>query len=215
MGLSSPLERTANALELATAIAKLTPQEILRLRKKAGILILGTEYTDPNELLNEAVKRAMIAASNTAAEDERGRPWPLERVALPAFLSKVMESIADASQESVYQTRTDRLEDMAGPDGSIDIAMHGAGHSHSNVLETMLSREEEEARAAAARRDVELIEEHFKEDQVVLAILEGEKDGMSAQEVCEMFGFDRTTYDSARRRLRRNVDRLMPGRRQQ
>lgn len=215
MGLFSPPERTATAQELALAISRLTPAERLRLRKKAEILLWGTEFSDPMELLNEAVKRAMVGASGTPQEGERGRPWPLERVPLPAFLSKVMESIADASQESTFQTRTDRLEEMTGEDGSVDAVMYRAGHSQTDVLSTLLSWEDRAARIAAAREDVAAIERHFKDDQVVLAILEGEKEGMSAKEVCEMFGFDRTTYDSARRRLRRNVDKLMPGRRQQ
>lgn len=215
MQQSPPPERFATAQELALAIGRLTDDERLRLRKKAQILLWGTEFADPMELINEAVKRALVAATGMQEDGERGRPWPLERVPLPAFLSKVMESIADASRESAYQTRTDRLEALAGEDGSVDVVMHDAGHSHPDVLSTILSDEDRAARIAVAQADAAKIDLQFKDDQVVQAILEGEKDGLSATEVCEIFGFDRKTYDSGRRRLRRNVDKLMPGRRQQ
>jgi hypothetical protein len=48
----------------------------------------------------------------------------------------------------------------------------------------------------------------------VLAVIEGEKADMPVAEVLALFDLDQRTYDTARRRLRRQVDKLMPGRRQ-
>lgn len=214
MPRASPSERHASPEEVAQAVARLRPEEILRLKKRAALQIWGTEYTDPLELLGEAVRRAMIATDPNKQEDERGRPWPMERVELPAFLSMSIDSIADASRESLYQTETDRLEALAGDEGDVGTVLHSAGFSTPDTVEQAIDLEEIQARQAAAKADAEFIERHFAGDQAVLAIIEGEKEEMSPREVQALFGLDETTYDSARRRLRRRVDKLMPGRRQ-
>lgn len=210
---TSPPERHASPEEVAEAVAKLRPEELLRLRKRANHQIFGTEYTDPMELLGEAVRRAMIATDPNKRADERGRPWPMDRVELPAFLSKSIDGIADDSRKSLQQTATDRLEALAGEDRHTGAVLYGAGHYHTDAVEQVIELEETLARQDAAKADVDAIERHFAGDQAVLAIIEGEKEGMSAREVQALFELDETTYDSARRRLRRKVDKLMPGRR--
>jgi hypothetical protein len=207
-------ERHASPEEVAAAVALLRPDALLRLRKRAELQIGGTEYTNPLELLGEAVKRAMVATDPNKRDDERGRPWPIDRVELPAFLSMSIDSIADASRDSLQMTATERLEALAGEERDVGSVLHGAGHAHPDVVEQACELEEAQARQAAAKADVEAIERHFAGDEVVLAVIEGEKAGMPAREVQEMFAYDEKTYDSARRRLRRQVDKLMPGRRQ-
>lgn len=213
MGPSNSKERHANLEEVAEAVANLRPAELLRLKKRAGLQIFGTEYTDPMELLCEAVKRAMVASDPSKHEDERGRPWPIDRVELVAFLSRSMDGLADDSRASLHQARTDRLEVLAGEAGSTDTVLHDAGYYHSDVVEQAIELEEVLVRQTAAKEDVARIEALFAGDQAVLAVIEGEKEGMSARDVQALFELDETTYDSARRRLRRKVDRLMPGRR--
>lgn len=213
MPLTNPPERHASPEEVAEAVANLRPEELLRLRKRAKLQIFGTEYTDPMELLGEAVRRAMIATDPSKREDERGRPWPIERVELPAFLSKSIDGIADDSRQSLQQTATERLEALAGEERDTGAVLYGAGHYHTDVVEQAIELEETLVRQDAAKADVDTIERHFAGDQAVLAIIEGEKEGMPAREVQALFELDETTYDSARRRLRRKVDKLMPGRR--
>lgn len=210
---TSPPERHASPEEVAEAVANLRPEELWRLRKRAELQIWGTEYTDPMELLGEAVKRAMIATDPNKNDDERGRPWPLDRVELAAFLSKSIDGIADDSRRSLHQIATERLVVLAGEDQDIGTVLYGAGHYHTDVVEQSIELEETQARQAAAKATADVIERHFAGDQTVLAIIEGEKEGMSAREVQALFELDETTYDSARRRLRRKVDKLMPGRR--
>ena len=210
-----PNERQATLEELSRAISQLTSAELVRLASKARLLLWDTGFSDPKELLGEAVKRALIAAGGDRRDQERGRPWPIDRVELPAFLSGCMESIADSARESVAQKRTHRLEVLAGEYGDVDAVIHGAGLWNPDVVEQALDAEEAAERQEKARTEATAIEQHFKDDQEVLAILEGEKAGMSVAEVLAMFDLGQRTYDSARRRLRRQVDKLMPGRRQQ
>lgn len=213
MQQSSPTDEYATAEEFAAAVAQLTTTELIRLKKRAAILLWGSEYSNPMELLNEAVKRTLIAATGDRKDGERGRPWPKNRVVLPAFLSMCMQSIADSSQDSIAQTMTDGLEAMADSRGETGTVLHGAGFSHPDIVEQALVSEEDAERQAAAKQDVAIIQRHFAADQAVLAVIEGEKEELSVAEVLEMFEIDQKTYDSARRRLRRQVDKLMPGRR--
>ena len=192
----------------------LTPDELRRLFAKARLLAWGTEYADPQELINEAVKRSLIASGGVKLDGERGRPWPIDRVQLPAFLSGCLESIANASRESVFQTRTDWLEALAGESGDVDAAIHRAGLWNTDVVDQAIEAEELLERQEKARADAQAIERHFKDDQQVLAVIEGEKADMPVVEVLDLFDLDQKTYDTARRRLRRQVDKLMPGRRQ-
>lgn len=209
-----PLERHASVEELSHALTILTSAELLRLFARARLLVWGTEYTDPQELFNEAVKRALVAATGSKQEGERGRPWPIDRVQLPAFLSGCMDSIADASRDSAGQSQTDRLEALAGEDGDVDTVLHRAGRWNTDVVEQAIEVEDTIDRQQRAQRDARAIETHFKEDQQVLAVIEGEKADMPVAEVLALFDLDQKTYDTARRRLRRQVDQLMPGRRQ-
>ena len=209
-----PSERHASVEELSRALMMLTAGERLRLFARARLLLWGTEYTDPQELLNEAVKRALIAASGAKQDGERGRPWPLDRVPLPAFLSGCMDSIADSSRESLGQTQTDRLEAIAGEAMDVDTMIYRAGGWNTDTVEQAIEVEDAADRQQRARADAQFIEAHFKDDQEVLAVIEGEKADMPVAEVLALFDLDQRTYDTARRRLRRQVDKLMPGRRQ-
>ncbi|NYG31456.1 hypothetical protein HZU83_01930 [Sphaerotilus montanus] len=207
-------ERHANVDELSRALTMLSAAERLRLFSRARLLVWGTEYTNPQELFNEAVKRALVAASGSKQDGERGRPWPIDRVQLPAFLSGCMDSIADASRESLLQTQTDRLEALAGEAGDVDTVIHRAGRWNSDVVEQAIEVENTFDRQQRAEADARVIETYFKDDQAVLAVIEGEKADMQVAEVLALFDLDQKTYDTARRRLRRQVDKLMPGRRQ-
>lgn len=209
-----PSERHASVEELSRALTMLTSAELLRLYARARLLVWGTEYTDPQELLNEAVKRALVAATGVRQEGERGRPWPIDRVELPAFLFGCMDSIADASRDSIGQSQTDRLEALAGEDGDVGTVLHRAGRWNSDVVEQAIEAEDSLERQQRAQRDARAIETYFKDDQEVLAVIEGEKADMPVAEVLALFELDQRTYDTARRRLRRQVDKLMPGRRQ-
>ena len=94
-------ERHASPEDVAAAVAALPRDALLRLKRRAELQVGGTEYTNPLELLGEAVTRAMVATDPNKREDERGRPWPIDRVELPAFLSMSIDSIADTSRKSL------------------------------------------------------------------------------------------------------------------
>ncbi len=86
-----------------------------------------------------------------------------------------MDSIADASRDSIGQSQTDRLEALAGEDGDVDTVLHRAGRWNTDVVEQAIEVEDTFDRQQRAQRDARAIETHFKDDQEVLAVIEGEK----------------------------------------
>lgn len=213
MSSNPPSQQHATVIELAAAIQQLTDAERRRLDRKARVLAFGTEYAEGQELLNEAVKRALIGASNTPKPGERGRPWP-KNVHIVAFLSMTMQSIANGSHHSVRQRVDRKMEAISGDDGESNDRLHEFDLYTPGVDEELITQQESQTQQAIVDADVAAIEAHFAQDDDVSSILEGEKEDMSPAEVREMFDMTKTQYDTARRRMRRGIDKLMPGRRQ-
>lgn len=201
-------ERTyATAEEICEAVERLTEPEVGRIHRAAQYVLFGTEYTDPQELLNVAVERTLEGVGF-----KEGRHWPKD-VHFVAYLIKTMQSIAEGSSSSIAQLRTSRLESMAGHDGDVELALAQEGFSSPDVVEQALELEEANERQARAAADAALIEAHFVDDEEIQFLIMGDKDGMMPSEIRAVSGMDQTTYDTARRRFRRGLNTLMPGRR--
>ncbi|WP_240523475.1 hypothetical protein [Polaromonas sp. AER18D-145] len=202
-----PDDKYANAEEICEAIETLTEEELVRINSAAKYALFGTEYTDPLELLDEAIVRAL-----EGADGGTGRHWP-KTVHFVAFLIMTIHSIADGSSDSIVQKRTDHLEVMAGESGGPSWALAHEGYFNCDAEEQALEIEESELRRERAKADANLIEAHFAEDDEIQYLIMGDKDGMKAQEIRDISGMSQKSYDTARRRFRRGLDKLMPGRR--
>ncbi|MCT8178913.1 hypothetical protein KV106_28690 [Variovorax sp. CY25R-8] len=179
------------------------------MHRAAQYALFGTEYTDPLELLNEAVQRTLEGVGT-----KEGRHWPKD-VHFVAYIIRTMQSIADGSSKSLTQSRTAYLEAMAGRDGDGDAewALAKEGFSSPDVVEQALEVEETDERQARAAADAALIEAHFANDEEIQFLIMGDKDGMKPDEVRTVSGMSDTTYNTARRRFRRGLNTLMLGRR--
>lgn len=202
-----PDDKFANAQQICEAIEALSDDENARIRNAAKYAIFGTEYTDPLELLGEAVARTLEGADSSA-----GRHWPVG-VDFVAYLIMTMKSIADGSSESAVQKRTARLEAMAGEGQDSGDALAQEGYFVSDVVEQAIEIEETEGRRARAKADAALIEANFPEDDEIQYLIMGDKDDMTAHQIRQLSGMSNTSYDTARRRFRRGLNKLMPGRR--
>lgn len=196
----------ANTEEICDAVERLTKDEIGRIHRAAQYALFGTEYTDPQELLGEAVRRTLEGVGT-----EEGRHWP-KGVHFVAYLIKTMQSIADGSSSSAVQTRTAHIETMAGDDGDAELALAQHGFTSPDVVEQALELEETNARQSHAAADIALIEAHFANDDEIQYLIMGDKEGMTPSEIRAVSGMDQTAYDTARRRFRRGLNTLMPGR---
>lgn len=197
----------ATAEEISEAVESLTEAELGRIHRAAQYALFGTEYMDPDELLGEAVLRTLEGAGV-----DGGRHWPKD-VHFVAYLIRTMESIADGSSNSVVQSRTASLEAMGGSDGNAELALAQEGFSSPDVVEQALEVEETAARRSRAAADAALIEAHFANDDEIQFLIMGDKDGMKAADIRAISGMNQTEYDTARRRFRRGLNTLMPGRR--
>jgi len=209
---NNPPPQHASLAELVAAIDGLTEAEKLRLSRKADQLAYGTEYAEGQELMNEAVSRALLAAAGVHDTGRKGRAWP-QGVHIVAFLSMTMRGLASDSHKSVGQKVAKRMQALIGDEGEENPAIAELELHHAPVDEALIEHQEREVSQRLAEADVAIIEAYFAQDQNVLAILEGERERMSAQEVRDFFDMDKVTYDTARTRLRRGLDKLMPGRR--
>jgi hypothetical protein len=197
----------ATAEEIGEAIESLTEAELGRIHRAAQYALFGTEYTDPDELLGEAVQRTLDGVGVPG-----GRHWPKD-VHFVAYIIRTMQSIADGSSNSVVQTSTASLEAMAGGEGNAELALAQEGFSSSDVVEQALEVEEAAERQSRAAADAALIEAHFANDDQIQFLIMGDKDDMKAADIRAISGMSQTEYDSARRRFRRGLNTLMPGRR--
>lgn len=197
----------ATAEEICEAVERLNEAELGRIHRAAQYVLFGTEYTDPQELLGETVQRTLEGVGAKG-----GRHWPKD-VDFVAYLIMTMQSIAEGSSSSISQSRTAHLEVMAGHDGDVELALAQEGFSSPDVVEQALELEETNERQARAVSDVALIEAHFASDEEIQFLIMGDKDGLQPNEIRVISGMDQTTYDTARRRFRRGLNTLMPGRR--
>lgn len=206
------IEQADNAIaspdEIRIAIESMSPEDFARIRKAAKYCQFGTEYQDPQELVNEAILRTM----HGAFEVNDGRHWP-KNIPFVAFMIKTIESIASGSRDSSNQTNTVHLETFATEASSVDDALGHFGFSNLSVCEQAIDIEETEDRIARATADSNLIDSHFASDPEVQWIIMGLKDELKAADIREVSGMTLKQYETAHRRFRRGLDKLYPARR--
>lgn len=193
--------------QIREAIEQLTKEDNYRLKMAATYCLYGTEYQDPQELINEALRRTM-----NAAVGEKGRTWKTN-VPFIAFMIMTVKGIANDSVESLQQTRTDYIEALGTEYISPEDAIGAAGHCHPDIEELALEIDETDERQGLAKADVDLIERHFESDPEVSYIIMGIKDNYSPKDIKDVSGMSDTQYDTAKRRFRRGLEKLSLNRR--
>jgi hypothetical protein len=63
---------------------------------------------------------------------------------------------------------------------------------------------------ATAYQELNAILELFKDDEDITSYLMGLYDGLTPDEICEIWGWDRTKYGSVQKRLRRSLNKHYP-----
>lgn len=181
-------------LDNAAFIAELralAPADLLRLRKKSAYRALGTGMQG-GDLLNEAIRRTL---------EEHGRSCPAD-VPVTVYLDRAMRSIADGERAKF----TREFPAGSGHDESEPVgALPDAGPSPA---QTALDRIE-------LQRVVDRIQHIFAADPQALAVVIGDMEGWSAAEIKEMEAMGDTQYATARRRVRRAIEREFGGEHQQ
>lgn len=173
-----PLKR-AETLERLEA---LRPADLQRLKSFARFLSATLDNESDHDLLYEAIDRVL---------SER-RTWSSNREAT-TLLKGIMKSIADEWRKK--RKREMPESQLASAEETEDVGLV-AGHRDPSADTEMLVRFGEILR---------FIEEVFREDEAVTAILMGRCEGLSLAETQDMFNLSPTQYDSALKKLRRAV----------
>lgn len=193
--------------EVALAIERLSDADLLRLEKAASILLGGTEFSNPRELLNEALARALQGGLGP-----NGRHWP-QGVPFQVFVKNAMKSIANTSRHSQHQTEEILAADLVDPTSvegdAIEVFAKGTPSVEAQALALEACQVKEEQNAA----DLAALEKHFNHDEQVDWIMMGIQDGIPSREIQELSGMTPTQYETAHKRFRRGLEKLFSGRR--
>lgn len=195
--LDSKYGAPATLEQIEQAIVGLSDVEWIRLRKMASGHLWGTRLGDPDALINETIELLIVGR----------RKWNVEMAFVP-WMDSAMRSVANNLRTLKTQPDVALAGDLVGddpPEEALDIF----GEDGETPLKALLTQE---ARALA-EKDLAKIEERFKDDQEVEWILMGLAEEMGASEIQAMGEMTQTQYETARKRLRRERERLFPGRR--
>jgi DNA-directed RNA polymerase specialized sigma24 family protein len=191
----------ATAEQIRAAIENLTVEDLGRLRRAVSGFLYGSEFTDPLELVNEAIARALRGAGS-----DEGRHWSLH-ISFVQFLIGAARSITNASRVSPAQVRTECLDDLAlGDQAPTDAA--GEPVSTASVDASYQEDEEAAEKRAQSEKVFDAIDAYFADAEEVLMLVLCLRDGMRPREIQEAAGMTVTQYNSARRRLRRGLTKL-------
>jgi RNA polymerase sigma-70 factor (ECF subfamily) len=167
-------------VDVARAIRALSDTDLVRLKALALLWLRGLPggltWAD---LVNEAIARAL----------DGSRRWP-PGVPLLAFLSGVMRSICDDHWRRV---RRDHELFVPGEDLLLDPCASGE--------EADLPPGPE--RTLAAAQALAAVNRLFAHDPPALKIIAGLADGLTAKEMCRLYGMGERDYDTVRKRMRR------------
>lgn len=178
--ITEPEDAYLTILEIKALIKVLTAADIFRLSH------IAKQYKyclmDADELLNEAI---VVTASGTRKFRRT--------VPLVAFLAETMWSIASNEKR--------KLDRKAAP-----IDDDPVNDPILNLPDNTVSLENE----AAADQELKHIYELFKDDDDVTMLLMGICDGLTPDEICKTANWNRTTYNSVRKKLRRGLNNHFP-----
>lgn len=189
MSTTEPAPDYLSVDEIRTAIEVMTDAAWVRLDKIARSYSRNRRL-EPDDLLQTALTRAL--------EGKRRCPRTVD---VMRFLAEAMRSIANDDLKA--QKRKPELR-LVPRHGGEDEPVEYDYPDRAPNAEDALGDEQESARIL---EEVLLL---FEDDVVAQTIVEGDAEGMEAQELRDLTGLDGKAYASKRRLIRRRIDRAFP-----
>jgi len=177
-----------DASEVRAAIEALSEADWVRLTRVANAYARNRGL-DPDDLLQEAFTRAL----------EGSRHCP-RAVGIVRFLAEVMRSIA--SDELKARMRKPELHLVPKTGGGVALEFDIAAEEPT-AEDNIVSGQEVDRIAARVLA-------FFEDDLIAKTIVEGDMEGMEAEELRVLTGLDKTAYASKRRLIRRRIDKAFP-----
>lgn len=188
--------------EVYKAIEALGDDDYAALYARAANMIYGTRYRDPKDLVHDTVLSAIEGATPGCA---RGRVWP-KAVPFMAFVTTAMKGIASNSRtSSAGRAEVLAVELVGAEDGDSDEAMAAATAAATSGVDHELMNSADVAELIRQRD--ELFAEFSSDDEITM-ILMAMEDGLRGEDIRRTADMDQTTYETARKRLRRGVAKL-------
>ena len=172
--------------EIVEAIRGLSAADWVRLKKVAAYY--ARPAVPAQDLLQEAFARALDGSRVCPAHVDAVR-----------FLAEAVRSISDGEREKA--SRRPALVSIEG--GSSGAAAMNCPDPEPGVEDRIVHAEQD----ARMRADVLAL---FADDPAAKDIVEGTMEGMTAEELRELTGLERTAYDSKRKLIRRRIDKRYP-----
>lgn len=173
----------ASIAQALSEFEALTDSDLLALRKMASTLINGTQYSEPTDMIYEALTRCLDGRRN----------WPIG-VPFTSFLLNSMRSISSA-ERSCYRARFG-LDESRVEEELIEI-----GAVAPSAEEDALAAE----RARFARARAEELRGSFKGDPVARAVMDGWLRDLTAAELMAEHALSFNQYEAARKRVARHA----------
>lgn len=180
--------RVLTTQEIQDGLAGLTAADLLRLERAAVTYAVGIGV-EARDVVNEAIRRALDGT----------RKCPRE-LPLLNFLIGAMRSMAWAARESGKEEPM--IESMSSTLGDGPVVIEPRA-TDRNVEETLLAREDSEARLKA-------LEGLFHDDEDAQLVLMGDLEEMDAGEIRALGNWDEAAFATIRRRMRRRINAAFP-----
>ena len=178
-----PQREVLTAAEFRSALECLCTTDLARLQKEATFLAQGSGM-EPNDLLQEAVKRSL--------EENGGRRCPRD-VKPVTFLGNVMRSIA--SHERPKWKREAPINTSEGDEDDLI----------ANMPDPAPSPEEVVIRRSDCVKVLTRIEAMFNDDPKAQAVVIGIMEDWSPRQIRDMEPMNEKEYAAARKRVRRKL----------
>jgi DNA-directed RNA polymerase specialized sigma24 family protein len=179
-----------NLEEIGSAIAALSDQDVIRMRRAGKSFAWGSALSG-DDLIQEAILAALVGR----------RKCPRE-VAVVKFLINAMRSIASAAREAERTAGIDYTLDATGTDGK------------PVVIPTGIEPDAETVRLRAEDVELRMAELHelFDDDDEAMLVILGLLEGQTKEDIMSTYDFVETAYDTIRRRIRRKMNGRSPNR---
>lgn len=171
--------------DILRAYSALSDSELLALRHAARRYLDGTRFSEPLDLVHEALSLSLDGRRN----------WPTH-IDFCLFMAMTMRSIADADRKRHENAMTMK----ASAEDLIEMAPHRAG-SHPSVEDELIVAEE----AFAASSAVDMAMAGLEGDDDAKNVIHGMMAGLSPRDIRASFHMSSKSFDSAKHRAMRKI----------
>lgn len=175
----------ATTAQIIAAYEALPNKKLVALRVYAGLMVKGTDFPEPLDLVQEAMCRAL----------EGERKWPLG-IKFHDFLAGTMKSIVFSERKRVASREKTHAK------FEVDPAFVRRPEDEPRLDEMLIAKE----RQREGAREVAAFRKALAGDAAALSVFAGMLGELTPEEARVKYALDAREFDAARHRVRRLMD---------